>query len=171
MVKWIIGLNGAGKTVYLENTLEDAIKNKENIVTNIRSVAYRGFNEDKIKALNEPELYEDTFDYGEIEVVNNHIIIKNATIIYTDNFMNLLTLLCREGDTLIIDEPEFGLYGVEIDMIVKIIEVLLPFYKKGCIATHCQELFTLQPNNFYWCDNYNTRKITEEELYEHIGQF
>jgi len=171
MMKWLVGLNGAGKTVILEEALEEAINAGERIVTNIRNVHYNGFDMKKVDALEMSENLEDIFDYGELKIINNKVLVVNNDFSYTEEFLNVLTLLCREGDTLILDEPEFGLFGIEIDILVKVFNVLSPFYKKGYIATHCQELFTVQPDNFYWCKKYDMEKITEEELYEHIGKF
>lgn len=173
MVKWIIGLNGSGKTVYLEEKLDEEIdKNRDNdIITNIRPVHYEGFAAYRIQALRNSEYCDEIFDYGELEVINNKIAIVNNEFHYTEYFINLLTLLCRNGDTIILDEPEFGLFGIEIDLLVQILQILLPTYENGFIATHCEDLLTIEPNNFYWCNKYQLVKIGENELYEHIGQF
>lgn len=171
MIKWLVGLNGSGKTVLLEEELDNAIASNKEIVTNIRPVSYQGFDIRKINKLKESEFFEEIFDYGDLEITNNKITIINNDFNYTDYFMNILTLLCREGNTLILDEPEFGLYGIEIDILAKVFQILIQFYTDGYIATHCQELFSVQPQNFYWCHNYKIKKLTEEELYEHIGEF
>ena len=171
MLKWLVGLNGAGKTVLLEEKLDDAIKCNQKIVTNVRKVHYKGFDTRKLNALKESEFFEEIFDYGDLENINNRIVIVNNDYNYTDAFMNILTLLCREGDTLILDEPEFGLFGREVDILVKVVQILVPFYTNGYIATHCQELLSVQPQNFYWCSDYKIEKLTEEELYGCIGQF
>lgn len=171
MIKWIIGLNGAGKTVVLEETLDKEIEQGKSIVTNIRDVHYKGFDDSKVQALKESEEYSDIFDYGELQIINNKLEIVGGMIDYTEHFTNLLTLLCREGDTLIIDEPEFGLFGIEIDKLTTVLHILLPLYHSGMIATHCEELLSVEPYNFYWCEKYEIRKIGEKELYERIGQF
>lgn len=171
MIKWLVGLNGAGKTVLLEEELDNAINDNKKIVTNIRPVSYKGFDTRKINALINSEFFEEIFDYGDLEIKNNRIVIANNDFNYTEHFLDILTLLCREGDTLILDEPEFGLYGIEIDILAKILQILIQFYADGYIATHCQELLSVQPQNFYWCSNYGIRKLTEEELYGCIGQF
>lgn len=171
MIKWLVGLNGAGKTVLLEEILDREIDNEKKIITNIRKVHYNDFDIRKLNALEQSEDFEAIFDYGELKIINNKITIINNDFRYTEKFLDILTLLCREGDTLVLDEPEFGLFGIEIDILAKIFQILIPFYSNGYVATHCQELFSVEPNNFYWCDKYKLIKITEEELYEHIGQF
>ena len=125
MIKWLVGLNGAGKTVLLEEELDNAINDNKKIVTNIRPVSYKGFDTRKINALKESEFFEEIFDYGDLEIKNNRIVIANNDFNYTEYFLDILTLLCREGDTLILDEPEFGLYGREIDILVKIFIIIL----------------------------------------------
>lgn len=171
MIKWIVGLNGAGKTVLLDEMIDNALQDKEQLITNAREVHYENFDMSKIDELRRSDYYNEIFDYGNLEIVNNKLAIINTDFRYTNAFLDIVTLLCRNGDILILDEPELGLFGLEIDLLVKIFEVLLPLYKGGYIVTHCQELFGLYPDDFYWCDNYNLLKITEEELYEHIGKF
>lgn len=171
MINWLIGLNGAGKTVLLEEALDKEISCGKGIITNIREVHYNCFDVQKLDALEQAENFADIFDYGELKIINNKLAIINNDFNYTEQFLDILTLLCREGDTLILDEPEFGLFGIEIDLLAQILQILIPFYSTGYIATHCQELLMIQPNNFYWCDKYKMEKITEEELYGHIGKF
>lgn len=170
-MKWIIGLNGSGKTVYLDNQI-DEYKKKGSTIENVRNTKqYSGFDEHRIALLEEMENYDIITNYGELRVINNKLEIITDGITYTEYFFNLITLLCRKGDYLILDEPEFGLYGMELSSLVEILMTLLPTYKDGIIATHCQKLLCIEPNNFYWCKDYKLTKIAEENLYEHIGQF
>lgn len=171
MVDWIVGLNGGGKTVYLEKMIDNELDNGSKIITNIRQPYYKGFNADRIKLLEQYDFYDILTDYGEIEVINNRLAIKRDDFEFTDYFLDILTLLCRNGDTLILDEPEYGLYGMEINFLCEILEVLVDTYKKGYIATHCQQLFGINPDNFYWCSDYKLRKLKEHELYGYISQF
>ena len=171
MIKWIVGLNGAGKTVFLEQKLDSYINEKNNVITNIRKVKYKDFDVKRLALLQSEEADENIWDYGRLCISNNTIRIYTDGIDYTPEFLNIITLLCRKGNILMLDEPELGLYGIEIDLLVKVLELLLPTYSEGYIATHCQELFSLQPENFYWCEKYKLEKITEKKLYEHIGQF
>lgn len=171
MINWIIGLNGSGKTVLLEEKLNEEIDRGSIVVTNLRNVHYEDFDKSRIEALKQSEYYYEIFDYGEIEVVNNKIAIVNNEFRYTEYFINLLTLLCRCGSIIILDEPEFGLFGIETDLLVRILQILLPTYADGMVATHCQELLAIEPENFYWCDKYKLTKVKEDRLYEYIGQF
>lgn len=171
MIKWIVGLNGSGKTVYLENITDKEIDNKSTIVTNIRKPHYKGFNETRVNLIRSSDFCTELTDYGDIEIINNRLSIKRDDFEFTEYFLDIITLLCRNGDTLILDEPEYGLYGIEISFLRDILEVLIGTYKKGYIVTHCQSLFCIEPDNFYWCDNYALKKIEENELYGNIGQF
>ena len=171
MINWIVGLNGSGKTVYLEKVLDKEVDSGSKIITNIRQTYYSGFNADRLELLKQYDFYDILTDYGEIEAINNRLSIKRDDFEFTEYFLDILTLLCRNGDTLILDEPEYGLYGMEINFLCDILEVLVDTYKKGYIATHCQQLFGINPDNFYWCSDYKLRKLEEHELYGHIGQF
>ena len=171
MIKWIIGLNGSGKTVYLEKLLDKQFDNCSKIITNIRQTHYSGFNADRLELLKQYDFYDILTDYDEIEVINNRLAIKRDDFEFTDYFLDVITLLCRNGDTLILDEPEYGLYGMEINFLCDILEVLVDTYKKGYIATHCQQLFGINPDSFYWCNDYSLRKLKEQDLYGYIGQF
>lgn len=51
MIKWIIGLNGSGKTVYLEKLLDKEVDNCSKIITNIRQTHYSGFSADRLDLL------------------------------------------------------------------------------------------------------------------------
>ena len=157
MIKWIIGLNGSGKTVYLEKLLDKEVDNCSKIITNIRQTHYSGFNADRLELLKQYDFYD--------------IAIKRDDFEFTDYFLDVLTLLCRNGDTLILDEPDYGLYGMDINFLCDILEVLVDTYKKGYIATHCQQLFGINPDSFYWCNDYSLRKLKEQDLYGYIGQF
>lgn len=171
MINWIIGLNGSGKTVYLEKVLDKEVDSGSKIITNIRQTHYSGFNADRLELLKQYDFYDILTDYGEIEVINNRLAIKRDDFEFTDYFLDIITLLCRNGDTLILDEPEYGLYGMEINFLCDILEVLVDTYKKGYIATHCQQLFGINPDNFYWCSDCKLKKLTEHELYGTIDLF
>lgn len=171
MINWIIGLNGSGKTVYLEKLLDKEVDNHSKIITNIRQTHYVGFNADRLELLKQYDFYDILTDYGEIEVINNRLAIKRDDFEFTTYFLDVITLLCRKGDTLILDEPEYGLYGMEINFLCDILEVLVDTYKKGYIATHCQQLFSINPDNFYWCNDCKLKKLTEHELYGTIDLF
>lgn len=168
MHKWIVGLNSAGKTV---NLYEELDRNRTaDTITNLTDVSYDGFDEERIQMIKSSSVIEEIWDYGDIEIANNSITIVTDGINYTKEFLNLITLLCRKGNTLILDEPEFGLYGIEINLMVQCLQLLLPTFENVFIATHCQELFALEPDNFYWCNDYQLEKITEKKLYEHMGE-
>ena len=75
MIDWLIGNNGSGKTVRLEEILDEKIKEKRRIVTNIKEVKYTGFDDSKIEVLKSDKNFVDIFDYCEIKVINNKILV------------------------------------------------------------------------------------------------
>lgn len=169
-MKWIVGLNGAGKTIYLDNQI-DAYAKKGTVITNLREVHYKGFDEQRIDLIKCMNNYDIMTNYGELKVIGNELVIDTEDFQYTEDFIKILNLLCRKGEYIIIDEPEFNLYGIEVNFLVDILNSLVQTYKDGIIATHCQSLFCIEPNNFYWCKGYKLIKIGEEQLHECIGKF
>ena len=79
----------------------------------------------------------------------------------------MLTLLCRKGDILILDEPEFGLRGIEITRMFKVLKEILPLYKEGYIATQCQMFMGLEDMDYckyYFCNNFSKYEIEKGKI-------
>ena len=55
MMQWIAGLNGVGKTVFLEQKLNEAVAQSKEVVTNLRKVHYKGFDEQRLRCIKECE--------------------------------------------------------------------------------------------------------------------
>lgn len=172
-MQWITGNNASGKTLFVKKILDRYTAAGKSVITNIGDTNYSGYNASRIRALKRMEDYYLITYYGEIEISGNSLVIETdePNVKFTQEFFNILTLLCRKGDYLIIDEPAFGLYSAEINSLVRILLELVPTYKGGVISTVCQSLYCIEPENFYLCENYKLRKISEDELYESIPQF
>lgn len=173
MVRMFIGLNGNGKTLMLRN-IQRNLKNKYSIVSNLRNYKYEGFDKTRLELLLTDDNFDTIFDYHEVIKTNDKLVILTSEDdgekeVYSSYFTNILTLLCRKGDILILDEPEYGLYSDEIKALCDILELLKETYVNIFIATHCSRLFYLSDKAF-WIENYVAKEITEEELYEHIGK-
>lgn len=172
MTEWYIGENGTGKTVLLEEILDREIEKGFKVITNLRNIKYDGFDEDRINLIRNYDDFNLLFDYHEIKVnSNDRMEVVDSEIKYTDSFINLLTLLCRKGDVLILDEPEFMLYGIEISSMVELFEILKESYKKAFIATHCQELLDFEDDCYYLLHDYKQYKLEEDQIFKCIGQF
>lgn len=53
----------------------------------------------------------DTLDYSYIHM---DTIACNSEIEFTGSFRDIVTVICREGNELYLDEPEYGLSNIEI---------------------------------------------------------
>lgn len=168
MVTMVLGENASGKTLYIKKKCKElASKYKMDVVTNLIKVPYDGIDEKRYQLLSDEEAYEYIWDCREIDKSTGVITIEGGSV-FSEYFLNIVTLLCRKGDYLILDEPEFDLLSREINMLYKICELILPTYKEVHIATHQQWLFGLA-DRWLWVQDYKVKEISEEEVYAHIG--
>lgn len=169
-MNWITGGSVYQKIVFLRKILERYTANGKCVVTNLSDINDSGFDAARIRALKRIKEYDLI---SGIEITDNGLRVKtdepNAK--FTQEFLNVLTLLCRKGDYLVLDEPDYGLIGAEVNHLEWILRELIPTYKGGVISTTCQKLYSIEPQNFYWCENNKLRKISESELWDSIPQF
>jgi len=171
MGKWVIGDNGSGKTVYLENLVEELGSSNKTIVTNVKDVFYRGINDERFELLRTDEAYE-RLRYTDVRLGDNGLSLVNSyDEPLTDAFAKLLTLLCRNGDYLVLDEPEYGLSLAEQYVMVYVFLILLPTYKDFVIATHCTVFMCLDTTDWHYCEDYKLSSILEDNLYGYIAKF
>lgn len=167
----IIGKNGSGKTHFLEEKLYEYAEKNRDIITNVdENTEYNGFDHEKIRILENTDDFDLYFDYGTINIDGNTLSISGETIPdYSNSFMNILRLILRKGDYLVLDEPEYGLKNGEIKTLYFILNSLLKVFKDGYIATHCPTISYLNYDNIYLISKYNITKITEDDAYEYIN--
>lgn len=98
----VVGLNGSGKTIYLENKLDEllSITNANDIITNVRNVEYSSFDEERIAIIKDMEDYDTIFEYGELKIINNKLQIVDSDTIFTNYFIDIIGLLCRKGNII-----------------------------------------------------------------------
>ena len=174
MITLLAGLNGQGKTIKLREIYSN-LKSKYTVITNLSRGGYSGIDGKRFRLLSNEESFINIFDYHEIIKANDELVIitddgenELGVPIYTKYFLDLITLLCRPGDILILDEPDFGISIDETNMLVQILHLLKDTYKEIYIATHCSRLFCLADKRM-WVEGYKTKEITEEQLYGSIG--
>ena len=137
MITLIIGQNATGKSVYLKNRAKEAVRKNENIISNTWDTTYlnnRGYNAERIEAL------EEVFDSEEITENPEYLDIKTDEISIGKSFKDMLTMICREGDELYLDEPEYALNSREEAYLVSFLYRVLDTFKNIEIVTH-SELF------------------------------
>lgn len=171
MGKWVIGNNGSGKTVYLENLAEDLSGSGKTVVTNVKEVTYQGISNKRFELLTTDEAYEK-LRFIDVRLGDTGLsLVSSYDEVSTDAFAKLLTLLCRNGDYLVLDEPEYGLSLAEQYVMVYVFQILLPTYKDFVIATHCTIFMSLDTSDWYFCKDYKLSSILEDNLYGYIAKF
>lgn len=169
MVTLILGVNGSGKTLYLQNKYEELWnKHKDSVITNLKDIPYSSIDDKRYSLLCSDDAHEDIWDWHEIKIERDAIYVEDKKKIFSNNFLELITLLCRPGEYLILDEPEFGLSAREVITFREICKLLLPTYNEVYISTHQQWLFSLG-DKWLWIQGYNAKYIEWSEVRAHIG--
>lgn len=189
MITLVVGLNGQGKTIYLRSLLGNASThlhhsattyNPNRIITNLTPFEYNGFDSKRLEIVTDFSSIEDIFDYHDIIVSGNRLVLvyegaeyeqlkhSNLKGAFSDHFMDLVTLMCRPGNILILDAPDFNLPVSEIGPLIRLLDSLRDTYSEIYIATHCSRLFCLG-EKILWIQNHEPIEITEQQLYKSIG--
>ena len=168
-VKFIVGSNGAGKTKLLKSEAQKMIATipRDRIATNLHEYPLkRRISVERVDALNRNEEFKLGLDYEEVESVDGRTLQLPAQD-FSDNFRDILTLLCSDHDWLLLDEPEVNLSFHELCLLRNAFIALLPFYRGGYIITHSIELLVVA-KEFLWCDWDSLSLIGEDDFYERI---
>lgn len=173
MIRLIVGPNGGGKTLYLKKTY-NRLSNTfgfNSIVTNLNTphtphteIDYNRFN------LLTSSTNDEVWDYNTLRIDNTSIVIEltGTPIRYSNYFLTLVNLLCQTGQYLILDQPEFGLRGDELNSFNTLLRCIRHTYTDIYIATHNQRLFSLA-DRYYWAQSLLIKEVTERDVYNHIG--
>ena len=141
MIKLIIGQNAIGKSVYIKNAANEALKKEDSVLSNIWNSKYlknRAYNDERIEVL------YDILDAEEVIENTECLAVKGGQIMVGQNFANILTLICKCGDYLYLDEPEYGLNNHEIGYLVAFLYKILDTFKLIEIVTHSELFFGIQ---------------------------
>ncbi|MBQ9141417.1 MAG: hypothetical protein IJX63_06430 [Lachnospiraceae bacterium] len=172
MIKWIIGINASGKTVLLIEGYTACKKAGNKVISNIRENENIPISQERLQLILSDDVIENVFSYEEPMIVGDSIYLKAAFgRPYSKEFLNILSIVCLDGDYIFLDEPERGLTIREQNIIGAVLKLVLPTYKGGIITTHSEEFFDVQPDNFYLCNNYQLSKIEGDRLHEFIAKF
>lgn len=137
MITLIVGQNAIGKSVYLKRKVQKVVQYNENIIFNMLDTTYlnnRTYNSTRIEALKE------VLDASINTENNDTILIETDEIRIRKPFNDILTLICKEGTELYLDEPEYKLNSREIGYLVAFLYRILDTFHCIEIVTH-SELF------------------------------
>lgn len=171
MVSLYTGQSGQGKTTILKNILGEKVKCGRMVVTNLANFDCNDFDQDRLDIVLSHDNFENTFYYEELVVYQNRLVVVDEGQIsedtYTDAFLNMLTLICRKGEILILDEPDLCLTMDETTALIKIIRQVKDTYDEVYIATNNSWLYMLA-DKAYLVENLTAQEIKPNELYGHI---
>ena len=135
MITLIIGQNAIGKSVYINKSAKQALKYSENITCNTWDATYlynRAYNEQRI------EILKEMFDIENIVEKPHSLELNPEGIILGKSMSEILTLICKDGTELYLDEPEYGLSTPEINYLVSFIWKISDTFKNIEIVTHSE---------------------------------
>lgn len=145
MITIIVGNNAIGKSAYLKNKVKNRVGITENIIYNgiefETVLKYREYNGDRINEL------QEVLDADEIVENVKELTASNTEIEFTGSFRDIVSVICREGNELYLDEPEYGLNDVEISYLVKFIYRILDTFDNIEIVTHAELFLTILESN------------------------
>lgn len=140
MIKFIIGNNASGKTLYLDNCidieLENISKSGLQFITNLRNGNYsnRSYDKERIHILK--ELTQCT----EIDITSALLSFIGSPVRLSEDFIKLMTLMCKESKRAYIDEPEQGLSIYELNLFCSFLDYAGRTYEELVIVTHSELL-------------------------------
>lgn len=143
MITLIIGQNAIGKSVYLKDKLKKEISS-DDILCNFIDGSYlrtKRYNSNRIEELKE------LLDTDNIITNKDKLGIETDVLSISTEFENILTLICKEGDRLYIDEPEFGLSYKEIGRLIAFIAIIEDTFKDIEVITHSEMFLGLNNAN------------------------
>lgn len=142
MIKIIIGQNASGKTLYLNNCIDSELMefNTIDFVTNMKDASYNdvSYNQERL------EILESITDVERIDTSNELLALIGNPIKLSKDFLQIVTLLCKECKRVYLDEPEQGLSEYEINLLVSFLQYADNTYEEIIVVTH-SELFVQIP--------------------------
>lgn len=166
MVKIIVGQNCLGKSVYLEKLL--CTVNVERLNTNVAEVCLNsdlGYNQERVDSL------DDVIECGTIYLGDNSISITDLDFRVSKAFEDIVTVVCREGDYLYLDEPEYGLNSWEVAKLMCLIARVAETFTDVQIVTHDETFFGILDKSVYtvqYVNNEYTLQMVEGDIYAAI---
>ena len=168
MLRLVVGQNAIGKSVYLNDQLLLNSSNV-NINTNLADADFlcsRDYDDERVEHL------EEVLDLCDIYLGESRIKITNCEVDVSITFEEIITIICKQGDYLYLDEPEYGLKDWEITRLFNLIIRVADSFKEVIIVTH-NELFLGVPDKevctVEWQNSsYVLKPVEEDKIYDTI---
>lgn len=140
MFEAIIGKNSSGKTVVLKRQLRELIEDGEVIATNLVDSDLLCDIEISSRSL---ELLNNIVELDTFKVLDNNIVYDEQLENHSKDFLELVNVVCRDADAILVDEPETGLTERE-SYFVGLLLNQISKERNVYITTHKED--------FYWFD-------------------
>lgn len=174
MISIYTGADGQGITKILEQLVEEYAAKGYKVITNIVNAEYNGFDQNRLSVVMSDDVFENIFYYCELLEKDNQLIFNPDDISSTGelfssfaSFSKVLTLICREGQVLILDKPDIGLHYTDTIALSHILNLLEVTYECVVIATKASYLFWVA-NKAYIVSNCKSTEISLKELSNYI---
>lgn len=163
MMHVIVGENASGKTVFLRKKVKELPHSVNNLIDDIFAHK-RQFVRERLELLADYLVADsiDTVGQGDINIIN-------AYVPYTMEFKQAALMMCKEGDYLVLDEPDAKLSKVDGNMMYRFMRILIPTYKECYVATHRVCLVGEDLCTCYKIDkSFSEVQITDDEAWTYV---
>lgn len=166
MITLPIGNNAIGKTEYLRKILKSY--RFDDVITNMRPKEYilnETHNQERLDILSDILISED------IKPAKYQLIINDPCFELSTKFLELMTLLCRNRDIMILDNPDAELTFEEKSVIISFLARTTHTYKQVFIVTHNEKMLCLKAK-FYTVEkrdgDFFLKEVSDADAYKVI---
>lgn len=160
MINVIVGQNAAGKTLFLSNKCV----NCTSLVTNLSGYdcSYDTFREDRLHIL-------ENFTTGDVTVERDVVRVTGGWFAFSMEMLRYVSLLCRDGDRLVLDEPDLYVTDEdEVTLLYNLIKELGNSFKESYVATHRGNLVHYSGADIFTVENGILVPIDRGVVYENL---
>lgn len=140
MITVIFGSNLMEKHDYLNSIAKEAVRENENITCNIWYTDYLNNRSYKAERI---EILKKLFDTEDVYLEIEYLMINTPKMHLSKAFVDILTLICKFGDELYLDVPEFGLTSKETAYLINFLNQVAHTFKKIVINTELDMYYGL----------------------------
>ncbi len=157
------GLNGKGKTLYLERIIKKALDKGIKPITNLKDyVEYNSteYDKDRISYVFDDETGYEIFEgINLLNTASGITFERQEDVIFTANLSNIINTMCLSGSILVLDEPELMLTEAELARLSLLLHNMKGMYKQCYIATHVMDIYRIA-DRINWVDGYGYREVS-----------
>lgn len=150
MLEAIIGKNASGKSVVLKKQLKDLVDSGKTVATNLIESELL---EDTGISCSSLELLNHIVELDTFKILGNNIVYEDQGESHSKDFLELVNIICKDVDVIVIDEPETGLTEREA-------------YFSGILMNQVSKtkdiIITTHKDDFYWFDSCITYIVNRE---------